>query len=112
MLLLDSIPLAEPLQDVDSLRSQLPQATLEGEHWHALSIGQFDESGIHEPLAHRPGHLLRHRKGGGRGGRDDSAGVFGVRHAVRLRELERAQVVDGLLRRERKRIRLEAEPVR
>lgn len=92
----DAIPLAEPLQDVDAFAGQLVQAPFHGEVRGIAAIDGLNEACVDEALADGPGHLLGHGEGGCGGGRDDAAGILGIRHAVRLGELERPQVVDGL----------------
>ena len=98
--LVDAVPLTEPTEDVQALGRQLPDSALEGEDGRGLTVGRLDETGVHEALTDGTGHLAGHGEGGGGGGGDDAGGILGIGHPIRLRELERAQVVDGLLRGE------------
>lgn len=92
----DAIALAEALKDVDALAGQLVQAALHRKVRGIATIDGLDEAGVDEALADGAGHLLGHGEGGRGGGGDDAAGILGIRHAIRLGEFERPQVVDGL----------------
>ena len=92
-----AIALAETLEDVDTLGSHLVESTFERELARDATVDRLNEAGVDEALADGASHLLGHGESGGRGGGDDAGRILGVRHAVRLRELERTQVHDGLL---------------
>lgn len=91
----DAVALAETLQDVDTLGGELENSAFQGEERQSLAIGGFNEAGVEKALTDRTGHFLGHGKGSGGGSGDDARGIFGIRHAIGLGELEGAQVVDG-----------------
>jgi hypothetical protein len=93
----DTISLAESLQDIDALWSELKQRAFQWEYRECFAINGFDKASVNETLAYRTSHLLGHRKGGGRSRGHDARGILGIRHAVRLGELKRSEVVDGFL---------------
>ena len=78
-----------PTEDDESLKNM---ETLGRENVHAAFFEQvgggvgsvFDETGIHEVLAHRLCHIAGHREGGRRRRGNHSGGFPGVRPAIGL----------------------------
>lgn len=96
----DSVSLAEPLQNINSLGGQLIQASL---HWKEIggsAIDGLDETSINEPLTNGSCHLLRHRKGSGGCSGDNAGWVLGIGHTIGLGEFQRSQIVNSLIGRE------------
>ncbi len=96
LLLLDPVSRAEPVQYGDPLGGELPHRAFHGVDLLVLAVCRLDKSRLEEPLADGPGHVFRHGECGRGRGRDDPRGILRVRHAIGLRELEGAEVVDRI----------------
>ena len=79
----DSVLTDEPLEDMKTLWSELVDAAFLEEIGCRID-GVFDETSIHEMLAHGFGHLTRHREGGRRCGGNDTRRFPWVRSTIGL----------------------------
>ena len=83
---IDAVLGNESLQDVESLGCELVCATIFEEVGGRIRC-VFNETGIHEVLAHGLGHIAGHGKGRGRRSRHNTCRFSGIRPSIRLREL-------------------------
>lgn len=96
----DSVLAYESLEDVKTLGGELVNTSLPKEVGCGI-YGVLYEAGIHKMLAHGFGHVPRHGKSGRCCRCDDAGRLSGVWSTIRLGELERCEILSGLLARKK-----------